>query len=352
MPFQRKSLRALVDQAQTEMNARLPEGDARLPSSVLNVLAHVYSGGVSGLYGYLDWLALQLMIDTAESEYLERWANIWGINRKPASAAVGQVSVPGVAGAVVPVGLLLQRGDGRQFSVSSETPVSPDSVATVDVVALDPGVLGDTDAGETLQLVEAVAGLESSATVTDTGIAGGADTETDDALRERLLFRIQQPPHGGAMHDYVAWAKEVPGVTRAWCYPLELGLGTVTVRFVCNGSDDIFPDELKIDEVAAHIESVRPLTAQVSVVSPIPVPINFTIQAVTPGSQAVKDAVVVELQDLLLRESVPGGTILVSHIRAAISAAAGESDHILVSPIENIENGVGEMSTMGSVTWE
>ena len=32
-------------------------------------------------------------------------------------------------------------------------------------------------------------------------------------------------------------------------------------------------------------------------------------------------------EDLLLREAVPGGTLLLSHIRAAISSATGESDY-------------------------
>ena len=64
------------------------------------------------------------------------------------------------------------------------------------------------------------------------GLAAGSDAETDESLRARVLRRIQKPPQGGAGYDYVAWALEVPGVTRAWVYPAEMGLGTVTVRFV------------------------------------------------------------------------------------------------------------------------
>ena len=57
------------------------------------------------------------------------------------------------------------------------------------------------------------------------------------------------------------------------------------------------------------------------------------------------------MQDLLLREAVPGGTILLSHIRAAISAAAGETDYVLLSPSANVTNSTGNMSTMGTITW-
>jgi uncharacterized phage protein gp47/JayE len=65
-------------------------------------------------------------------------------------------------------------------------------------------------------------------------LTGGTDQETDDELRLRVLTRIRQPPMGGDADDYVAWALAVPGVTRAWCSPLEMGIGTVTVRVMCD----------------------------------------------------------------------------------------------------------------------
>ena len=68
---------------------------------------------------------------------------------------------------------------------------------------------------------------------------GGVDTENDDDLRARILFRIHQPPMGGDADDYVAWALSVPGVTRAWA-ATEMGIGTVTVRFMM--------DELRADQ--------------------------------------------------------------------------------------------------------
>jgi uncharacterized phage protein gp47/JayE len=79
-------------------------------------------------------------------------------------------------------------------------------------------------------------------------VADGSDEESTDELRARLLARLQNPPHGGNATDYEAWAKEVSGVTRAWSYPLELGAGTVTVRFVRDDDASPIPDA---GEVAA-----------------------------------------------------------------------------------------------------
>jgi uncharacterized phage protein gp47/JayE len=87
------------------------------------------------------------------------------------------------------------------------------------------------------------------------------------------------------------------------------------------------------------------------VLAPTAVPLNFTISGLLPATSAVQAAVVAELQDLLLREAVPGGTLLLSHIRAAISAAAGEDDFVLTAPTANVVHTIGNMAILGTVTW-
>ena len=52
-----------------------------------------------------------------------------------------------------------------------------------------------------------------------------------------------------------------------------------------------------------------------------------------------------------VRDAIPGGTLLVSHMREAISIAAGENDHALVSPAGNVTCLPGELATFGGVTW-
>ncbi|MDD4952837.1 MAG: baseplate J/gp47 family protein, partial [Desulfovibrionaceae bacterium] len=98
--------------------------------------------------------------------------------------------------------------------------------ASAPVDAVEAGTGGNESAGVSLTLTSPVSGVQSTAAVAAGGITGGADQEADEALRARLITRIQQSPHGGAGYDYVAWALEVSGVTRAWCYPEHMGLGT------------------------------------------------------------------------------------------------------------------------------
>ena len=97
-------------------------------------------------------------------------------------------------------------------------------------------------------------------------------------------------------------------------------------------------------------QTLRPVTAQETVAAPVADPLDFAI-ALTPDTAEVRAAVEAELRDLIAREAEPGGTILISHIREAISIAAGETDHVLASPAGNVTAAAGAIVTMGAVTW-
>jgi uncharacterized phage protein gp47/JayE len=348
MPFSRPELTDLRDAAYADIE-RIPGADARLAFGNLNVIAHIIAGATDGLYGYLQWQARQLLPDTSEEEVLDRHASIWGIYRRPAAAASGDAVVSGQAGTVVPAGTLFVRADGWQFSSAAEVTLAG-ATAIVSLGAMVAGVASNTAAGAALTLVSPVAGLASAATVDIGGLVNGSDIENDGLLRARLLARIKAPPDGGSVTDYEQWALEVAGVTRAWVAPLELGAGTVTVRFVRDGDASPIPDAGEVAAVQSYLDERRPVTAELTVAAPVAVPIAFQI-ALTPGTAAVKAAVEVELRDLILRESGPGQTLLISHIREAISIAAGEEDHVLVAPAANVVHAIGEMATFGSLTW-
>jgi len=347
MAFSRPVLSDLITRAINDILARLPGSDAALRRSNLNVLARVHAGAVHGLYGFIDWVSKQVMYDTAEAEYLERWSTIWGVNRLAAAFATGSVTVTGVNGTVIPAGTELQRADDALYTTDADATIAA-GAATVAVTASAAGAAGNADSGTALALTSPIAGIDSS--VTSGALSGGADAETDAALRTRFIARIQQPPHGGAEYDYETWALEVAGVTRAWVYPGENGAGSLVVRFVRDNDVSPIPDAGEVATVQAYIDTVRPVTAQVLAAAPVAVPLDFSIQ-VTPNTQAVKDAVTAELADLISRESEPGGTLYLSHIRAAISAGAGETNYSMPTPNADIVSATGDMTTMGTITW-
>lgn len=349
MPFNRPTLQELIDRAVNDINARLPGVDARLRRSNLNVLARVHSGAMHGLYGYLDFLQRQVIIDTAETEFLERWASIWGVPRKAAFAATGNATFTGVNGSVIPAGTVLLRSDGAEYATFADAVIVAGTAIAVATAAV-PSAAGNTDAGSLFSLASPIAGVNGVVTVAAGGLTQGIDAESDDELRARLLARIQQPPQGGASADYIAWALQVAGVTRAWVYPLELGAGTVVVRFVRDDDASPIPDAGEVAAVQAYIDVRRPVTANLTVIAPIADALNFTI-SVTPNTQAVKDAVQTELKDLIRREGEPGATLLLSHIREAISEAAGETNFNMTVPSADVTHLTGHIATFGAITW-
>ena len=345
--YSRPLLPDLIQRVRDDLISRLGLDDV-LRRADAEVYARVMGGVANGLYGFIDWLSNQVIYDTAEVEFLERWCSIWGITRKPATKASGTVTFTVLAGSVIPSGTLLQALDGVQYQLTADATVVA-TTATAPVSAVIAAAASNRAAGQTLNLVSPIAGVNASAVA---GLlSGGADVETDDALRARLLTRIQTPPHGGSQFDYIAWALQVSGVTRAWVYPQELGIGTVTLRFVRdNDVGSIIPDSTEVAAVQAYIDNLRPVTAQLTVVAPVATPLNFSI-ALTPNNSTVQAAVQAELADLILREATPGGTIYLSHIRAAISAAAGETNYTMSAPVADVVNTTGNMTTLGTITW-
>ncbi|WP_251976708.1 baseplate J/gp47 family protein [Salinicola avicenniae] len=351
MAFSRPTLNGLIERINTDLASRVVGRSAILRRSVLGVLARVLGGASHLLHGHLDYNARQVLPDTADAEHLERWSSIWGVGRTPASFARGNARVSGSEGGVIAAGVILQRDDGAEYITTAEATIT-DGSALLPLEASAAGLDGNLDPGVTLAFLSPIAGIESSATVDDAGITGGTDVETDPRLLERLLKRMQEPPHGGADFDYEQWALAQPGVTRAWVYPRYLGAGTVGVTFVCDDLDPIIPDEARVASMQSALDEVRPVTAEVVAFASAADPLDFVIAGLTPGTQAVRDAVAAELADLITREAEPGGTILISHIREAISIAAGENDHRLISPCANVTHGNGRMPIMGTISWQ
>ena len=220
------------------------------------------------------------------------------------------------------------------------------------VRAVEPGAAGNAADGTKLNLVLPIAGVVSEA-VASGAIAGGANRESTAAVRVRLAHRRQNPPRGGAQGDYVAWAREAhPDVTRAWERPRTPALGAVTVYIMTDAATaNGIPTAAVVRAAKDYIARKRPVSAELTVAAPAPVPLNITITNVMPDTAAVRAAIDAEIKDLILRESEPGGKILVSHIREAISTAAGEFDHELTVPAADVEHNADQIAVAGQITW-
>lgn len=353
--FERPSFDEILSRIQSDIDSRLEGVDSRLRRSPLETIAFVEAGATHGLYGYLDYLSIQIFPDTADTYHLNRWGVIYGVERLQAVQAKGNITLTGTNGTLVPAGTELQRSDLTIYTTDVNVTITG-GTATVAVTAKEPGINGNTPAVSVFTFISPIVGVNSTATVAVGGIAGGVDIEDDDSYRERLMLKIQQPPQGGAAIDYIIWAKAAnAAVTNVWVYPLEDGPGTVTVRFMAYGAtSDGIPDSELIDIVQAYIDSKKPVTANVTVEAPIAQVQNFTIALTLMDGFVEADvqaAVQANLKDMLQRDAAPGGTIYKNIIIENVLSTPGVFNANITVPSSDVTTDPTEIVTMGTITW-
>lgn len=354
MPWNRKNLTSLTADIEASLEVET-RGDARFPAADRLVLARAVAGGFHGLHGHIAWAARQIIPSTADEEALLEHADWWGVRRKAATYAEGNiVFTEGTAGAVVPVGTLLQRDDGIEYSTTQEITLAVDGTGTAPAMALLTGRAGNCAPAVTVRLAVTLAGVRGTATVGADGFSLGTDQESLEELLYRFRLRVQQPPLGGAVHDYKNWALEIPGVTRAWAWPNWVGRGTVGVAIVAdNNPDSIIPDAELVQQVQTYLEDYERCApgCEPRVFAPTPKLLIPVVAGLNPLRPDVRRAVESNLMALLQREVEPGGALPLSHIREAISTAVGEYDHVLLEPTANILCAPGEMCIWGGMVW-
>lgn len=384
MPYSRPTLSALRSQVAADISAGLPGADGLLRFSSLNILGVALAGLAQLQYGYTDFVAKQSNPFTATDEWLEAWAALKNVFREAATqaglAVPGQVTFPGTASTPLPIGTPLVRGDGVGFTTTSDgvwvgSNVTVNAVANADPSGLT-GAFGNCPAGTVMTLGTAIAGIQSTGSVT-VAFTGGADVEQDDSLRARMLQAYQNVPQGGAARDYITWALQVNGVTRAWCNGNGFGAGTVVVYAmldVTESANNGFPqgvsgvatletrgvptatgDQLAI---ANWIYPLQPVTALVYVYAPLQQVVNFTISGIPGASSATRAAISMAIAGIFVLYGSPlstvsgqNGVVALSLIESAIAAIPGTTGFVITSPTANIVGTTGELPVLGTVNY-
>ncbi|EPW0283868.1 baseplate J/gp47 family protein [Escherichia coli] len=359
MPYQPLPLAQLITQTQQDISQRLPGSQPGVNETTLNAIAYALAGLSAQEHEHLAWISRQIIPTEADEAELLKHCAFWGVIRKPASRADGPVQLMLTTDAGITEGVLLQRSDGVVYRITGSA-TGKAGTLNVNVEAESAGRAGNTPTGTRLSFITPQAGINQTATVTGTGLTGGADVETVPELLSRLVFRVQNPPSGGTQYDFERWAREVPGVTRAWCKPEWPEAGSVGVTFVQDNNPDIFPGEGDVKRVADYIRSHddpatgqpvgQPLGPTISVFKLTNKPVAFEIRIVpkTPENQAaVKQA----LTDLLYNESRPGGLVLPSSFWRAVAGVKGLEDFEVRSLLKSVMAGDTELLTVGEITW-
>ncbi|WP_137971857.1 baseplate J/gp47 family protein [Pseudomonas sp. F(2018)] len=352
MAFEIPSLAETRELTATDMQTWLPGTSATTRRTAVGVIAYAQAGVEQGLHAHVEYRARNFLPDEqADAEGVERWARGYGLWYLDPAYARGPAIATGSLGAPLDAGTRMQSKAGVIFILQEHLVLGAEGGEAL-VQAEEPGAAGNLPAGAVLTLLSPVPGVQANLVVGAAGIAGGADTEQLQGLLARVQDRMRNPPKAGHLDDYVTWAKAAhPSVTRAWSTEHEQGVGSVTVRIVCDNEVTPIPTAPVLEAAAAYIDNRRPAGRRsVYVLPPVAEPITYDIR-LSPDSAAIRAAVEAELRDLHRREAVPGGTLLLTHIREAISTAPGEHDHQLLAPVANVVTTTGKLAVFGGITW-
>lgn len=356
MAIERPTLQEIRDRQEADLLAALGANEFRL-GSYLKALSDSLAATANELYGYIQgYQAKQGCPLTAEGQYLQDWAEVVDFSRNAATYAHGDIDFTGTEGALIPAGTELLGSNSVTYRSTESVILDEEGEGTANVIALVPGVAANLIAGSSLTIMQPIESVSSTATVAETGIAGGIDQESDDSLRSKILGFLRNRPQGGALADYYIWVSEVAGTGKTWVFPLVSGASTVDIYFLTDDDDDIVPGTELVQAVQTYIDNEhrRPVTVTVYVRTVTTVDQDFEISLVADDNAdltEVKLAVEANLKDLIRRERKPGGILLVSKIREAVSNAAGEYDNVVVAPDEDVEYDTGEIPVFGAIEW-
>ena len=283
---------------------------------------------------YVFWEALQALraqvpisfVDETSGAYIDKAAAAYGITRKPGTPASVDVTFTGTANAVVPAGTMCVTADGLGFLTDEELTLGESGSGTVSATSDDVGAVYNVPAQAIVTTQESVAGVSG---VTNAAAAvGGTDPETDAALFARLDAYRKTPPTSGNDRHYHQWALEVNGIGAASVIRCWDGPGTVKVIVA---DMELRPvEEDKVDEVAAYIETQRPVTAEVTVESAEGVGVQVEVTVETDGTvsksnteQALTDGLAEYLGTLAFQT---GAEVVYNRVLAIVMGLDGVTD--------------------------
>lgn len=216
--------------------------------------------------------------------YLDYHAAAYGLTRRSAVKATGNLSITGSPGTIIPAFFQFAvpaSGSAAAviFFAVEETTIGVDGTATIPVEAQTAGTIGNVAANTISIMVQPIGGITS---ITNSeAMTGGTAIEDDDTLRERIkeYCETADVSFAGCDADYKRWAQEVNGVGDVTVMPEWNGAGTVKVVILDTNGEPA--NSTLVDAVYNYIVSpsdrakrLAPIGATVSVVAPTTVLIN------------------------------------------------------------------------------
>ena len=274
-----------------QLEASLKQTIPVLPKSFFRVISKADAGVFILLFKYGGFMFLQDFVSSASDQETEvngvvvvpltEWGRLVGAGDPIAATSAElliDITVTNQVGSLPSGSALVNSNNGVTYlTVGSVLLDAPIVQATIIAVSDQnggngAGAIGNLDPGAIVAFANPLANVARNAVV-DSQTVTGADAESTDAYRQRVLDRFQKRPQGGAPSDYELWGEEVAGIANIYPYTGILP-GTVDVFVESATEVDGIPTAAQLTAVEDSIEfdlaglaSRRPANAFANVIS-------------------------------------------------------------------------------------
>lgn len=260
----------IVSQLEQSLNTQFP----LLPKAFNRVLAKAIASAFIMLTHYSNFIFLQQYVAICSAKDikilgftinpLNFWGDLIGVApRKQGERAIHTVTVTvSQTSGVLDAGTqLLSATNGYTYITSQAYNLTAPSIDIEVKAANDEannsgiGAFGNLENGTEISFVNPPPNVGKNAVVIDQ-IQTGADPESVDAYRQRVIDQYKRRKQGGAYIDYKVWGEEVPGIVNVYPYTGQPGEVDVYCEATeaSSGSPDGIPTPSQLDAVKASIE--------------------------------------------------------------------------------------------------
>ena len=267
---------ALRDDLVAAISASINQTIPILPKTFVRVLAAVLAAVLVVLYKFASFIFLQMFVATASFKEttvngrkinpLVFWGRLIGVgDPDPATKAELLIDI-----SVITQGGTLLAGEtnvigslnGFTYSLQANLLLDADIVQGIFRAVADPfdgggaGAAGNLSPGDIVSFAKPYGDVESDAIV-NARTVDGADGETAESYRARIVERFGGRPQGGAGLDYVYWGREVEGIINIYPYTGDPGevdvYGEATPE--SSGNPDGIPTAGQLDDISEAIQN-------------------------------------------------------------------------------------------------
>lgn len=248
--------------------------------SDIGIRMRLLAGEIFSLSSNIDFVKKQMFPNTATGEYLELHAQQRGLERKKGNKSTGEIMLkldtPLEYSLIIPKGTVCTTSDGTlNFLTTEDKAIAVGgSLALVEVEAENSGTQYNIAANKLTTIVTYFsAGLSIS---NSSSFIGGTDDETDDELRNRIIYSMKNIPNGANKQYYISLAKSVDGIQSAAVISKEEGPASITV-YVGGRGTAASEEAYREAQSALRKNSATGITVYVKKANPVTVNVDISI---------------------------------------------------------------------------